>query len=88
MVYDGHASGRSEHQRKDVSGKTIYIDHIATPVKNKDGQLIGCLIVIIDITERKLMEKELKKHRTMLEKMVSNRTKALRYNEEKYRQLI
>jgi two-component system, cell cycle sensor histidine kinase and response regulator CckA len=87
MVYDGHASGRSEHQRKDVSGKTIYIDHIATPIKNKDGQLIGCLIVIIDITERKLMEKELKNHRTMLEKMVSNRTKALRYNEEKYRQL-
>jgi two-component system, cell cycle sensor histidine kinase and response regulator CckA len=87
MVYDGHASGRSEHQRKDVSGKTIYIDHIATPIKKKDGQLIGCLIVIIDITERKLMETELKKHRTMLEKMVSNRTKALRYNEEKYRQL-
>jgi two-component system, cell cycle sensor histidine kinase and response regulator CckA len=87
MIYDGHSSGRSEHQRNDVSGKTIYIDHIATPVKNKEGELIGCLIVIIDITDRKLMEKELKKHRTMLEKMVSNRTKALRYNEEKYRQL-
>jgi two-component system, cell cycle sensor histidine kinase and response regulator CckA len=87
MVYDGCESGRSEHQRKDTSGKIIYIDHIATPIKNKDGQLIGCLIVIIDITERKLMEKEIKKHRTMLEKMISDRTKALRYNEEKYRQL-
>jgi two-component system, cell cycle sensor histidine kinase and response regulator CckA len=87
MIYDGHASGRSEHQRQDVSGKTIYIDHIATPIKNKDGQLIGCLMVIIDITERKLMEKELKKHRTTLEKTISDRTKALHFNKEKYRQL-
>jgi two-component system, cell cycle sensor histidine kinase and response regulator CckA len=87
MVYDGCESGRSEHQRRDVSGKKIYIDHIATPIKNKEGQLIGCLVVIIDITDRKLMEKELKRHRNTLEKKVSERTKALQYNEEKYCQL-
>jgi two-component system, cell cycle sensor histidine kinase and response regulator CckA len=87
MVYNGCESGRSEHQRNDASGKIIYVDHIATPIKNKKGRLIGCLVVIIDITDRKLMEKELKKHRHTLEKIISERTKALQCNEEEYRQL-
>jgi two-component system, cell cycle sensor histidine kinase and response regulator CckA len=87
MVYNGCESGRSEHQRTDTTGKKIYIDHIATPIKNKDGQLIGCLVIIIDITNRKLMEKELKRHRNTLEKMISERTRALKQSEEKYRRL-
>ena len=87
MVYNGCESGRSEHQRTDTSGKKIYIDHIATPIKNKDGQLIGCLVIIIDITNRKLMEKELKRHHNDLEKMISERTRALKQSEEKYRRL-
>jgi two-component system, cell cycle sensor histidine kinase and response regulator CckA len=87
MVYNGCESGRAEHQRKDKSGKTIYIYHMATPIKNIDGQLLGCLVVIIDITDRKLVEKEIEKHRNILEKIVSERTKALKYNEEKYSQL-
>jgi PAS domain S-box-containing protein len=87
MVYNGCESGRSEHQRTDTSGKKIYIDHIATPIKNKAGKLIGCLVIIIDITNRKLMEKELKRHRNALEKMISERTRALKQSEEKYRRL-
>jgi PAS domain S-box-containing protein len=87
MVYNGYESGRSEHQRTDTSGKKIYVDHIATPIKNNDGQLTGCLVVIIDITDRKLMETELKKHRKALEKTISERTRDLKYSEEKYRRL-
>jgi two-component system, cell cycle sensor histidine kinase and response regulator CckA len=87
MVYNGGESGRSEHQRTDTSGAKIYIDHIATPVKNLAGQLTGCLVLIIDITERKLMEKELKKHRHTLEKIISKRTNDLKTSEEKYRRL-
>jgi len=86
-VYNGFESGRSERQRTDASGKKIYIDHIASPIRNQNGRLVGCLVVIIDITKRKLMEKELKKHRNALEKMISERTKALTYSEEKYRRL-
>jgi two-component system, cell cycle sensor histidine kinase and response regulator CckA len=87
MVYNGCDSGRSEHQRTDASGKKFHIDHIATPIKNNDGQLIGCLVVILDITDRKLMETELKRHRNALEKMISERTKDLKESEEKYRRL-
>jgi len=87
MVYNGCESGRSEHQRTDASGKKNYIDHIATPIKNKDGNLIGCLVVIIDITDRKLVEKELKKRRNTLEKIISKRINDLKNGEEKYRRL-
>lgn len=86
-VYEGHESGRSEHRRTDISGKTIYIDHIATPIKDKKGQLTGCLVVIIDITERKLMEEELKIHRHKLEERVCERTSELKQSEKRYRKL-
>lgn len=86
-VYEGHESGRSEHQHTNADGKSIFIDHIATPIKNKNGNLIGCLIVIIDITHRKLMEEELKNHRYTSEEMVALRTRELKQSEERYRHL-
>ncbi len=86
-VYEGHESGRLEHQRTDGGGKSMFIDHIATPIKNKNGELIGSLIVMIDITDRKLMEEELKKHRLTLEERVALRTRELKLSEERYRHL-
>ncbi|MDM8521878.1 PocR ligand-binding domain-containing protein [Desulfococcaceae bacterium HSG8] len=77
VVYDGHDSGRSEHQRIDASGKTIYIDHVATPIRDKTGELTGVLVLIIDITMHKLMEQEIRRHRDQLEELVYMRTKEL-----------
>ena len=87
MVYDGQESGRSEHKRKDASGKEIYIDHIATPIKDTDGNVTGTLVLIIDITRYKKQEKELLEHRTNLEKMVFARTKDLNESKTRYRRL-
>ena len=86
-VYQGLPSGRSEHKRVKVTGEVIYIDHIATPIRDKDGNVTGSLVLIIDITERKRMEKELKQHRDKLEELVEERTKALMLGEERYRNL-
>ncbi len=95
MVYDGHVSGRSERCRTTASGKTIYIDHIATPIRDKTWNLTGMLVLIIDITERKLMEEEIRRHRDRLDELVRARTrellkseKALREKEQKYRALF
>ncbi len=87
MVYDGHKSGRSEHQRTDVTGKTIYIDHIATPIRDRDGNLKGALVVIIDITRRKQMEEEIKKHRNRLAEMVQEQTLELKQSKVQYEKL-
>lgn len=87
MVYAGHESGRSEHKRRDTSGKTVYIDHLATPIRDRDGKLTGALVLIIDITRHKEMEEEIKKHRDRLEQMVEERTQALSESEARYREL-
>ncbi len=86
-VYDGKASGRSEHKRTDVTGKEIYIDHIATPIKDARGNTTGSLVLIIDITRLKTQEKELRAHRSNLEKMVAERTRELEESEARYREL-
>jgi len=87
LVYDGHESGRSRHRRIDASGNTIYIDHIATPIRDAGGRLTGVLVLIIDITRQREMEIELTMHRNQLEELVTARTDALKESENRYRQL-
>jgi PAS domain S-box-containing protein len=87
MVYEGQASGRSGHKRTDIKGREIFIDHIATPIKNTAGDVTGSLVLIIDITHHKAQEKELLEHRNNLEEMVMARTKELHDNQAKYRAL-
>jgi len=87
VVYDGEASGRSEHKRTDVNGREIYIDHIATPIKDARGNTTGSLVLIIDITRAKTQEMELLAHRNNLEKMVEARTGELETSEARYREL-
>ncbi len=87
MVYAGQDSGRSEHRRRDASGKDIYIDHLATPIRDRDGNLTGALVLIIDITRHKQMGAELKRHRDRLEQMVAERTRALSESKARYQTL-
>jgi len=87
-VFAGHASGRSERQRTCITGGTIYIDHIATPIRRgKDGPVTGALVLIIDITRHKLLEQELIAHRHSLEQRVIERTRDLEKSQQLYRQL-
>ncbi len=86
-VFEGNDSGRSEHKRTDVKGREIYIDHIATPIKDDQGNITGSLVLIIDITTAKTQEIELLAHRNNLEKMVADRTRELEESETRYREL-
>ncbi len=87
MVYEGSDSGRSQHRRTDVHGNVIYIDHIATPIKDEAGRTTGSLVLIIDITKQKLQEEELRRHREQLEEMVKARTRAMEDSQERYQAL-
>ncbi len=87
MVFDGQASGRSERRRTRVTGETLFIDHIATPIKDKDGRITGALVLIIDITKHKEQEQELIAHRNDFEQRVVERTRDLQESQERYRQL-
>ena len=58
----------------DTHGDKKYIDHIATPLKDREGNLIGAFVLIIDITKHKLTELELRNARDELEMRVEMRT--------------
>ena len=87
QVFAGQPNGRSERSRRRVDGEIIYIDHIATPIKDKNGNITGVLVLIIDITRHKLQEQELIFHRNDFERKVIERTRELQESQERYRQL-
>ena len=87
QVFMGMPSGRSERCRTSVTGETIHIDHIATPIKDRDGSITGALVLIIDITRHKEQEQALIAHRDRFERKVIERTQDLEESQERYRRL-
>jgi two-component system, sensor histidine kinase and response regulator len=59
-------------------GHRVLLDTIKTPMVDVDGTLIGVLGIGHDITERKQVEEELRRHRDHLEEMVRERTAELK----------
>ncbi len=86
-VFAGEPNGRSERSRRRVDGELIFIDHIATPIKDKTGAVTGALVLIVDITRHKRQEQELIFHRNDFERKVVERTRELAESQERYRQL-
>lgn len=60
------------------NGSRVYVIVEATPVYDNDGKYAGSLAGIQDITDRKKAEGELEKYSRELERMVEERTKALK----------
>jgi PAS domain S-box-containing protein len=59
-------------------GSKRFVEVSASTILNSDGQGIGFRGIMRDVTERKLIEEELKKHRLHLKLMVAERTVELR----------
>ncbi len=59
------------------SGQKINFLVSAAPMKNSDGEAIGFILAMADITEKKIIERELEKHRHHLELLVQERTEEL-----------
>ena len=73
----------------------MYLWGVASPLRNSDGEIVGAIECIRDITTRKKAEEALKKSREELEILVTERTselmqvnQALRESEERYRTLV
>lgn len=60
--------------RTPATGELRYREVSANPVKDADGNIIGSVSVVRDITERIQIENELRQHQDNLEKLVRERT--------------
>lgn len=59
-IHDGkvHRVNNEVFWRKD--GSSFPVEYISTPIKGKDGELLGAVVIFQDITQRKAAENELK----------------------------
>lgn len=70
-----HGAYEVRYKRKD--GSIFWSETLGTQVKNTEGETIGFIGLIRDITERKKTEEEIDKYRNHLEALVKERTIAL-----------
>jgi PAS domain S-box-containing protein len=71
----GVDEGEWEVIRKD--GQSLTVIFTMTPMKNRDGKMLGFLGIAKDITEQKKLERQLQDYTENLEKIVEKRTEEL-----------
>ncbi len=71
-----------------LDGRSIPVLVTSSPVRDAEGHIVAVVEVFKDITERKLLEKKLKDYAENLEKIVEERTKALKESEEKLKAML
>jgi PAS domain S-box-containing protein len=72
---DGRSGDDNWLLRKD--GSRFWANGITTPLRDRDGKLVGYAKVVRDLTERKLAEESLRKANESLEERVAVRTREL-----------
>ena len=61
-----------EQKGKDAEGNTIWSEIIDTPLKNKDGNVVAALELVVPITERKRAEEKLRASEEKFRKIFDN----------------
>ena len=77
-----------EHQLRRKDGMIITVLNNSRPLTDTEGDIIGMQSTLIDITDRKQAEEELKNYRNHLEELVAERTSDLRKSNEELQREI
>ncbi len=78
----------STHVHVDHSGKRIYCDVTLVPLKDDRGRIMGVIHLSKDVSERKQLEDDLRRHSENLETLIKERTRALQASELMFRRLF
>lgn len=77
QIYAAFKDGFVHHVTDEVfwrkDGTSFPVEYISTPLK-ENGRIVGAVVVFRDVTMRKRLEEELRKHREDLEEIVKERT--------------
>ena len=80
---DGVAKDSHEYSNVGVHGNPYHVELIATPLKDKDGNVTAALEFVVDIAEKKRMQRELAEYSQKLEQLVAKRTEELEQTQAK-----
>lgn len=69
---------------RSASGDLIFVRHYANPFFDENDNLLGALIVLIDNTRQKQLERELRKQKDLLEKIVQTKATELTKSRGKF----
>jgi PAS domain S-box-containing protein len=82
---DGVTLDTHEYNSTDIKGNDYWVELIATPIKDKDGNVIAALELAVDITKKKRMQSELAEYSQKLEQLAVKRTEELEKTQEHLR---
>ena len=80
---NGVAKDSHEYTNIGIHGSPYYVELIATPLKDKDGNVTAALEFVVDIAEKKHMQSELAEYSQKLEQLVAKRTEQLKQTQAK-----
>jgi PAS domain S-box-containing protein len=72
-----------EYSQIGVHGDMYHVELIATPLRDKDGNITAALEFVVDIAEKKRMQTQLTEYSQKLEKLVEQRTEQLQQTQAK-----
>jgi len=85
-LIEGKRVNNLEYRYKTKRGPYIHIMNNASPIFDPNGNVVAALGVARDITDRVIIEEELRKYRDHLEELVAERTNDLRKSNEALRE--
>ena len=81
---NGVARDSHEYSQIGINGKPYYVELIATPLKDKDGNITAALEFVVDIAEKKQREKDLRESREEFKSLFNSNPEAVAYADENF----
>ena len=71
-----------EYCSKALDGRTYWVEIVASPIKDKDGNIIAASEIVVDITEKKQRETDLRESREEFKSLFNSNPQAVAYTDE------